>query len=234
MDGHSPSIALVDTGTGTRSEIVFHKREVVSIDQQDGWLVTAGRDAVVNVFSITELTHPVFTIPLYRDEITCCTVSAGFGLVASGTRDGFLVLSSLERGSSSHVIDLGGRRPGSVLITKSWGFVVVCATKLEDGVLGHSISVYSPNGALVRTAPLQDPVSAWTTWSSTTGFDFLIVATEQGRLLTCEVFFLDFAAIKGTRLAAPVVGIAYERMEAGLVVVCANGEMLFVPVATNS
>jgi hypothetical protein len=171
---------------------------------------------------------------LYRDEITCCAVSAGFGLIASGTRDGFLVLSSLERGSNSHVIDLGGRRPGAVLITKAWGFVVVWATKLEDGALGHSVSLYSPNGLLVRTAPLQDPIAAWTTWSSTTGFDFLIVVTDQGRLLSCEAFFLDFAVIKGTRLTAPVVGIAYERTEAGLVVVCANGEMLFVPVVTNS
>jgi hypothetical protein len=234
MDGHSPSISLVDMSTGSRNEIVFHTRAVVSIDQQDGWLVTAGRDALVNVFSVTELTQPVFTIPLYRDEITCCAVSAGFGFIASGTRDSFLVLSSLEKGSNSHVIDLGGRRPGAVLITKAWGFVVVCATHLDDGVLYHSISVYSPNGVLVRTSQMQEPITAWTTWSSTSGFDFLIVATEQGRLLTCEVFFLDFAGIKGTRVAAPIVGIAYERIEAGVVVVCANGEMLFVPVVTNS
>jgi hypothetical protein len=231
---HSTSVALIDIVTGSRSELRFHKGDVVCLDEHGGWFVTAGRDAVVNVYAIDSLVGPRFSIPLYRDGITCCSVNAGFGLIASGTRDGFLVLSSLDKGSNIQVIDLGGRRPYAVLITKAWGFVVVCETRLDNGILEYSISVYSPNGAFARRQTMQDSVSAWTSFSSGPGFDYLVVATEQGKLLYCEVFFLDFAPVKVARLASPIVGVSYPAAGLGLLLVCANAEMVLIPLVVDS
>jgi hypothetical protein len=234
IDGRRSSVALVDTGTGVRSDLLFHNSSVICVSEQNGWLVTAGRDAVVNVFAIENVKEPLFSIPLYGDEITCCTVSAGFGLIASGTRDGFLVLSSLERGSNVHVVDLGGCRPYAVTITEAWGFVVVCATRLEDGNLEHSMSVYSTNGAFIRKEVMQDAMVAWTSWSSATGFDYVMVASEQGRLFYCEAFFLDFTYLKGAKLSSQVVGLRYHPKELGLLVICANAELHLVPLVTDS
>jgi hypothetical protein len=233
IDCHKPSVALIDVTTGSRTDLRFHHSSVISVYQDAGWLVTAGCDAIVNVFSPTDRTFPLFSIPLYRDEITCCAISAEFNLIASGTRDGFLILSSLERGSHVHVIDLNGKRPSAVLITGAWGFVIVTATKLEAGNLEHSISVYSVNGIFIRQMVIQDAAISWTTWSSATGFDFLAFATGQGKLYSCEVFFLDFQSIKSPKLNGQVVNLRYHPRELGLLVLCSNAELLLVPFVTK-
>jgi hypothetical protein len=128
--------------------------------------VTAGRDAILNVFQLLNLKLPHFRIPLYHDEITCCNVNADFGLIASGTRDGFLVLSSLTRGSNVRVVDLGGCRPYAVVVTRGRGFVVVVATNLEADRLGHVLSVFTVNGGLVKARQITGSVAAWTSWTT--------------------------------------------------------------------
>jgi hypothetical protein len=134
-------------------------------------LVTAGRDAILNVYQNGILKAPVYRIPLFHDEITCCNVNADFSLIASGTRDGFLVLSSLTRGANVRVIDLGGCRPYRVVITRGWEFVVIVATKLDGGRLEHVLSVYTTNGRCVRARLLHGPFAAWASWTSEDGFD---------------------------------------------------------------
>jgi hypothetical protein len=229
IDGRRPSVALIDSTNGTRTDLCFHHGSAICVCEHSGCLVTAGRDAVVNVFANVEAASPLFSIPLYRDEITCCAVNTGFGLISSGTRDCFLVLSSLERGSNVRAVDLDGCRPYKVLITEGWGFVVICATKLQDGNLEHSISVYSANGAFVKRAVLQDAVVAWTAWTSASGFDFLVIASEGGKIWACEAFFLDFTIVKGPKLGGHVVGMRYDPRELGLVLMSANAELVVVP-----
>jgi hypothetical protein len=228
-DGEHSWVTVVNTETGGRRTIHFHDSDVICTARQGVWLVTAGRDAILNVFQISNLKAPYFRIPLYHDEITCCNVNADFGLIASGTRDGFLVLSSLTRGANVRVVDLGGCRPYAVIITRGWGFVVVVSTKLEAGRLEHILSVYTMNGHFVRTRQLPGPLAAWTSWTSVDGFDWLIIAWDQGRLAYAEAAELEFTFVKGYAATPPVMAIRYVPAEAGIVVISGRGEASLVP-----
>jgi hypothetical protein len=234
VDGSHSTIPLIDLNNGSRTELKFNHGILNCISAKGGWMVTAGKDAIVIVFSVANLKNPVYKIPLYRDEILCCAVSSEFGLIASGTKDGFLILSSLARGSNVHVIDLFGNRPYAVLITQSWGFVVVCTTKLENGKINHNIAVYNTNGLFIRRAALPDAMAIWTSWSSLTGFDFLVIVSEHGRFFYCEAFFLQFAVIKGCKQNGKVVAISYHPNELGLLAVYEDGDVILVPFSDNS
>jgi hypothetical protein len=235
VDGHQSAVSIVDVNTGARSELRFHLGGATCVSSQGTWMVTSGRDAVVVVFSVAHLKSPVYRIPLYRDEITCCAVSSEFGLIASGTRDGFLVLSSVARGSNVHVINLVGCRPYAVLITESWGFVVICMTKLEHGTIKRSISVYNTNGMFIRTAELPEAMAAWTSWSSPSGFDFLLIVGDQGRLWYCEAFLLEFSLVKGCKKVGKVVALSYhpKEMGMGILIVYDDGDVGLVPFSPD-
>jgi WD40 repeat protein len=209
--------------------MAFHRGDVTSISAQGGWMVTASKDAVVVVFSVANLKSPVYRIPLYRDEITCCAVSSEFGLIASGTRDGFLILSSLARGSNVHVIDLSGCRPYAVMITESWGFVVVCTTKLEYGTIKHSMSVYNTNGVFIRTRALPEAMAAWVSWSSLAGFDFVMIASDQGKFYYSEAFYLEFSMMKGYKITAKAIALSYNPKHPGVLAVYDTGDLLLIP-----
>jgi WD40 repeat protein len=228
VDGTKPSVSFVDLGTGIRLDVNCHYGEANCVSDSNGWVATGGRDAMVKVFATDNLREPVFSIALYHDEITCCSVSNDFGLIASGTRDGFLVLSSLNTGSNTRVIDIGAR-PYAVLITQKWGFVVICSTKLANGTLEHAISVYTVNGSFVRSRQIAGAVAVWTAWSSASGFDFIIMVGEVGRVWYFEVCKLDVTPFKGYTANPPVIAIRYSPRERGVTVVSGKGAVAFVP-----
>jgi WD40 repeat protein len=234
VDGEKSFVSLIEIPTGVRTKAQFHNSEITCVAEHKRWLASADRDAIVNVIDVTNLKRPLFSIPLYRDEITCLTLNADFKVIASGTRDGFLVLSSLNRGSTVHVVDLQSCRPYSVLITNSWGFVVVCSTKLKAGRLEHILMVYNVNGMFLRSKVLPGAMKAWTTWSSTDGFDFLVLATEQGKVFACEVFWLDLKHVKGFHGKSQILELRYSVNDLGFVAVCQSGEVAYVPYVHSS
>jgi hypothetical protein len=172
---------------------------------------------------------PQFSIPLYRGEIVCCAVSPAFGLVACGTRDGFVVMCSLYRRAIARVIDLHGKSPCALLVTDGWGFVVVCCKAVDRGEVEHTIEVYSVNGEFVRRKTVPTAVTAWTSWRSSHGFDFLLFAGEQGKVMCCEVFRLEVVNVPGCRAPSGIVALRYAKDEMAVVVACRNGEVMFCP-----
>jgi hypothetical protein len=229
VDGHKPSAASVDIASGARSTVLGHSSEIICVSEHKGWVATAGKDAIVNLAAVNNLFAPLFSIPLYRDQIMCCTLNADFGIVASGTRDGFLVLGSLNRGSTVRVIDLLGCRPYALLITNAWGFIVVAATKLEAGRLEHVLMVFNVNGEFVRKCGLEHTMAVWTTWSSPDGFDYMGIASDQGKVSVCEAFWLNLRTVKLAHVAPPIIAMSYSQNDLGFVIAAASGEIAFVP-----
>jgi hypothetical protein len=227
VDGHRNYVTLVDPATGTCDELHVHDSDVLCLASEGRWLAAAGRDAVVTLFAPS---RPSISIPLYRDEIVCVAVSASFQLVVSGTRDGFLILSSLNRGSTVRVVDLCGCRPYALLITDSWGFIGVCMTRLVSATIEHIVAVFSVNGEMIRSRQIPRAVAAWDSWADSKGFDRIVFATERGRMMSCEAFWLDFADAGDFVARAGVVAIRFAREGGGAVVVCADGRVAFVPL----
>jgi hypothetical protein len=154
-------------------------------------------------------------------------VNESFQLTAAGTRDGFLVLSCLKRCAPYRVIELGSV-PELLLVSESWGFVVVSG-KRHGNSHENVLSVYTVNGVLVRECVLTSRIQAWTTWSSVSGFDYLLVASDDGQLRCCELFFLDFAPVLGVSLSAGVCAVRFVKEEQAIALVTDNGEFTIVP-----
>jgi hypothetical protein len=226
IDGHHNYVTLLDPTTGSSQELHVHDSDILCLASSEQWLAAAGRDAIVTLFIQS---NPSSSIPLYRDQIVCVSVSSTFQLVASGTRDGFLILSSLNRASTVRVVDLSGCRPYALLITESWGFVVVCMTRLNAGAIEHVMAVFSVNGELIRSRQIPRAVTAWTSWSDADGFDRIVFATEKGKIASCEAFWLDFGDTEEFMARGKVIAIACARGEGGAVVACADGKVGFVP-----
>jgi hypothetical protein len=93
----------------------------------------------------------------------------------------------------------------------------------------HAIEVFNVNGELIRRRPVSGAVTAWTTWCSASGFDFLMFAGEQGKVMFCEVFYLDMASVPACRVPSGVVALRYSRNEMGVVIACRNGDVVFCP-----
>jgi hypothetical protein len=224
----SKGSVIVQDASGVRTELE-DANEIVCVNGDSNWVVVAHHQSTLGVYSGTKF---LFWIPLFRDRVTCLAVSADFGMIATGTRDGFLVLSSLNRGTSVAVVDLKGWRPYDVLVTKEWGFVVVCSSRLERGRLEHRIAVYTVNGEVVRTAQLEGKVAVAATWGSAAGFDYMIVA-EEGKFRYCEVFYLEFVQVKGYEWSAPIVALRYQPKELGVVVVHESGTLVWLPLVVD-
>ena len=78
----------------------------------------------------------------FADFVRFLQASTTFDSLICGTKDGALLFCSLSRGEVVRVVDLNGKAPRSVIITKSLGFVLLYADELVDGQLSHHIILY--------------------------------------------------------------------------------------------
>jgi hypothetical protein len=224
VDGSSHSLAIVEVSSGSSTSIGFGRDCLKCVACDGGIVAVGGKDSVVSVFDIDEMDQPV-GISLYRGEITCCAVSQTFGMVAAGTSDGFLVLSCLKRFVPYQVIEVG-RVPQLVMISQSWGFVVVYGRRQSgEGAL----TLYSVNGLFVRERVLARQVLAWTTWSSVSGFDYLLIATDDGCLSYSELFFLDFQPVSGAVLGSTVRAVRFGSDDQAIVAMTESGDLSVFP-----
>jgi hypothetical protein len=225
IDGASGSVWL--TGSARRS-VHVDETAILCLAADRDIFVSGGRDSILRVFSRAGA-NLLFSIPLYRGDISCAAVSVPFGLIACGTRDGFLMLCSLHRRLITRVIDLGGRRPSRLLITEAWGFVVLSSKAVVDGGVTHAIEVYNVNGGSIRRREIPRPVVAWAAWRSAAGFDYILFAGDQGKVMQCEVFWLDISNVPGSKVGPGIVAIRYARNELGIVIASRNGDALLLP-----
>lgn len=78
--------------------------------------------------------------------------------------------------------------PIKVLITPSWGFIVVYCTEVFAGLLKNIIMVFSINGMFIRCCEIPSKIVFWTSWSSAEGFDYLVYSTDTGFVYLTQVF----------------------------------------------
>jgi hypothetical protein len=90
-----------------------------------------------------------------------------------------------------------------VLVSQAWGFIVVYEKCQES----KFVEVYTVNGDFVKRKEVKAAVKVWTTWRSTAGFDYIIMALKSGSIFAAETFILKFEKLgEGIR---DVEGIFY-------------------------
>jgi hypothetical protein len=172
---------------------------------------------------------PTFTIPVFASSIACCGINQGFHSVIFGTRDGSLLFCSLNTGSVIRFVSTNGARPRAILMTPFWGFVLVYFTKIVDGKLEHNIALYSVNGDLIRIISHPVAIVQWTSFASTDGFDFVVMADSTGKCFLFEAFFLE---VKEAFFQSPakVVSLSFCVSESAAVIVTEMGTLAIVYV----
>ena len=172
-------------------ELLHHTCDIVGIATDGQWIAVAGRDARICLFK-GNFYHA--SISTYCDSIRCLAMSSDFDALVCGTRDGSLLFCSLSRGEVVRVVDLEGKAPKSVLITKAFGFVLIYADALIEGQLQHYLILFNINGMKIRTSSIDCGVSVWETWKSNDSFDYVIMANERGNAYVFEAYYLNIGS----------------------------------------
>jgi hypothetical protein len=181
-----------------------------------------GYFAVVHDDSSLQLIGPGvnFAVPFYGEIICCCAISRAFKMVVCGTRNEHVVIVSLFDGTKVSVFDVEDV-PERVAITRSWGFIVIA-----EGT--RSLAIYDVNGRELRRADMPLRVACWHPWTSHDDFDYLLLATGDGKVYATEVFFAEIGE-PICRLHMSIAAIAYFHDVGLIMLVGHDGKLVYVP-----
>jgi hypothetical protein len=191
------------------------------------FLGVAGRDAVLHVFR-GDSTRPWISMPTYRDSIACACVNVTFLVAVIGTRDGSLIINSLNKGATVRVLDLKGGRPLMLCVTPVWGFIVAYVAKVKNAKLWHWLFVFNVNGRRIRKVRLDFAIANWCCWASRKGFDYMVISDARGKLFSFEVFYCKIGD-SFIRCNSPLATLLYIGELEAIVAVTQNGRIMFVP-----
>jgi WD40 repeat protein len=221
-------VYLIDSYTGIIGPVATQSQSAVCLASSGEFLALAGSDSVLYIYRNDDLGTPVSSMPTYRDSISCAALSGTFFVAVIGTRDGSLIINSINKTATVRVIDLKGGRPALVCVTSGWGFIVTYVTKLKEGKLLHYLYVFNVNGRRLRKKKLDLEVSAWFAWTSPKGFDYMVISDPRGKLFAFEVFYGEIGEAF-FRCHSPVSTITYVADIGCVVAVATNGQLIFVP-----
>ncbi|OHT06288.1 hypothetical protein TRFO_25702 [Tritrichomonas foetus] len=229
------SIVVYDTINNKHNEIEIDSQKITCLACDNPFIVSTGENSMISVILDNKI---IQSIRLFRDMITCISVSQVFNIVACGTTDGSLVICSASNGNLIRVIQLSKNNeltPQKVLITSSWGFIVAYCTEIVSGVLKHLILVFSVNGTFVQKCELTtgSKIDYWRSWTApSNGFDYLIYSNEAGHLFFVETFKVcQTHAIYSCR--SRIVGAHFSNDESILAVSTSDGKLAFIPIVVN-
>ncbi|OHS97847.1 hypothetical protein TRFO_35883 [Tritrichomonas foetus] len=231
------ALIYINTASQIKRKIQSHSGKIncISISAIDGFIVSGGADTIVNSYKVNkcEFTKQ-FSVPSYRSEVVCSAISREYHMIVVGTSDSYLIFIDSVTGRTSNVIKMNEKRqPRKVIISRSWGFVMVFTTRFDSqNLIVNEITVYSINGWLLNSCVISAPVVKWITWPSHDGFDFAIMALGNGKIVQFEVYFLD-VDLSGNEICKiedeEIVAMSYIVDEHILVAVLKKGEVRFIP-----
>ncbi|EAY03410.1 Beige/BEACH domain containing protein [Trichomonas vaginalis G3] len=147
-------------------------------------------------------TDSVSYVSSYRDYTICSCVSEEFGVVVSGTRDGTIQVCTLG-GVVVRVISLGNRKPLRVLVCPGSGFICVLSERTDDIARQKDIVVLTINGIWIGCMEVPG-IRCWSAWEDWRGIDYVVLATEEMKVITLEVGTLELPKEKLRCHIAPV------------------------------
>jgi hypothetical protein len=220
----------VNIANGCCNKFPRQRNEIVDIKIDGEWIALANKDSEILVFNERISQSPVFTIPTFTSSISCIGINQGFHIIVFGTRDGSFVFCSLNSGSVTRTVSLEGCRPLEILITPFWGFVLVYVTKISDGKLEHFIKLYSVNGDFIRVVKIENQITGWTAFTSSDGFDQVVMIDGNGNCFCFEAFFIDLK-LKFATAPLKIVFLSVLVQELAILIIGEDGTIVLSPIA---
>ena len=215
--------------TGFVCSLRGHTGKVNCIATDKRNIATGGSDSIIQLWKIIETGREVVfqgpqKIPSFRGQILCVSISLEYNVTVAGCSDGSIFVISSESGTVTRVIDLERKaKPRKLLVTKEWGFILVCASVASDSGTEDWLYLFTINGEQIRKCKLACAVSVWTTWSSTDGFDYVLMADTEGRIHKFEAFFLEIGA--QIESVASVVALYYDKFMNVALIIPSDGDI---------
>jgi hypothetical protein len=199
------------------------REKITAISSNGGFLSISSADARNHLYkSQTE----TFSIPTYRSSVVCSGLSKRFGVVVSGTSDS-LVIGSTADGSTVRVIQLGFV-PHKVMVTPTWGFILVNGCDYENGKAEWHLTLFTINGLFIAKTAVRGKVDEWVGCVTSDGFDWVVMADGGGKIFAFEVFWMDIGAPVYTG-SSRFVGLNYLKKVGAIVGVTEHGTVVVLP-----
>jgi hypothetical protein len=113
-----------------------------------------------------------------RERVVCFASSRRFGVTAVACGDGKLRIRSNKNGLKMATASLAGEIADVVIITKSWGYIVVKTIR--------TVFVFTVNGGFVAKSKNSARLGKWTTFRNFDGFDLVAFEDGKGKLWCFE------------------------------------------------
>ncbi|KAF3691862.1 Neurobeachin-like protein 2 [Channa argus] len=200
------------------------------------YLISGSRDTSCIVWQVLQQggfssglsPRPVQVLCGHDQEVTCVAISTELDMAVSGSKDGTVIVHSVRRGLFLRTL----RPPGDICLPAQ-------ISALQVGMEGHivvqttldersnrkgknSIHVYSVNGCLLASLPMEEQVTAVHLVS-----EYVILGTIQGSLHIRELYSLD-ALVTPLALKVPVRTVSVTKECSHILVGLEDGKLIVV------
>ena len=172
------------------------------------------------------------SIETYRSEVQCIAVNERFHSIVCGTGDGFILFGKIGKRGIEKAVNIDGI-PGKILITKSWGFIVVSVKKIEKGQVNNKLIVLNQEGMEIRQKAIKNDVKEWITYQTNDDFDRILMCDVQGKIFTFDVYNLDIGNLI-EKCLSEVVTLKFIPKEDVIYIVQKDGTILTYSVNASS
>lgn len=231
VSGKLSNELYVASPNGACNKAMNQRSRIVCCAFDKKHIAVANSEAVISFYRKT-FEKPTFKVPSFTSAIRCLCISEKFHMAVCGTKDTSLLFINIGSGHISKVVDLEGNRAMSVLITPSWGFVLVHAAKIVNGVLQHMLYLLSPNGDIITKKLIDFSIVVWTAESTASGFDIVAMVDDTGHFYVFEAFYLDIER----RVYATnnkIVSIKIDTEENVVLAMTETGKLLLISVSID-
>ena len=224
LDAHITNVETLETvKVNDRKQIIT---SIATSDETGNWMSLSLGNGRTNIFQNSTLS---FSVPTYRQQIKCSALHSEFGVSISGTNDGALIVASLLNGSTIRAISLQeGFIPLNLCITPKWGFIIVNSSKYIDGRKKFFLSLFTINGDEIKTINMESSVEKFKCLSSSSGFDYVIMSTKNGKISIFEAFYLEKEKVL-YKSFQKIISFDFLKQMNIIVAVCENGSVIMIP-----
>ncbi|OHT09334.1 hypothetical protein TRFO_21723 [Tritrichomonas foetus] len=244
VDKKCEKVIKFELATG-KSEIInqLHVAHPSSIEWFDNYYLTVSdRDSVLNIYENNSLSNLKLSIPSYRDSIMCSCISHNYQVAVICTKNGSMIINSINKNTTTVVCDLECAKPMCITITDGWGFIIVFAVATSMKKTSNSMKnlkssshekekylfLFNINGKLIRKTKININISHMHSWTTKKGFDYLAVADERGKVYAFEVFYLEIGNCL-FRCNSPLIELKYFPDVSMIFVVTKYGTVYMIP-----
>lgn len=157
-------------------------------------LVSCGSDSTANIYD--QNINLVHSIQSFNGQIVSAYVNSTFSIVALINRNSSVLLISTTNGTLSKMLTFGNREPLKVIVSKSWGFVLVYLKEIfyeknqERCKFNYYLALFTVNGEKIgeKKLPCVETILTWETFTSPDSFDYLAFADQKGNLFVTEIY----------------------------------------------